>query len=89
MPESLQELTAYMRKNYHILQLVAICISDYAPSQDIATAFQSMSLNRAPSHAGEEMLFGDVDTPVAEDMEDEDIDQNDDTDEDDFDDTDN
>ena len=48
-----------------------------------------MSLNRAPSHAGEEMLFGDVEAPVAEDMEDEDIDQNDDTDEDDFDDTDN
>ena len=36
-----------------------------------------------------EMLFGDVEAPVAEDMEDEDIDQNDDTDEDDFDDTDN
>ena len=36
-----------------------------------------------------EMLFGDVETPAAEDMEDEDIDQNDDTDEDDFDDTDN
>ena len=33
--------------------------------------------------------FRDVEAPVAEDMEDEDIDQNDDTDEDDFDDTDN
>ena len=90
MPESLQELTAYMRKNYHISpNWWQSAFSDYAPSQDIATAFQSMSLNRAPSHAGEEMLFGDVETPAAEDMEDEDIDQNDDTDEDDFDDTDN
>lgn len=90
MPESLQELTAYMRKNYHISpNWWQSAFSDYAPSQDIATAFQSMSLNRAPSHAGEEMLFGDVETPVAEEMEDEDIDQNDDTDEDDFDDADN
>ena len=35
------------------------------------------------------MLFGDVETPVAEEMEDEDIDQNNDTDEENFDDTDN
>ena len=86
MPASLQELTAYMRKNYHISpNWWQSAFSDYTPSRDIATAFQSMSLN-ATGYAGDELRFADVDMPAVEETgEDDDISPNDDTDDGDFD----
>ena len=71
MPESIQELIGYMRKNYHIApNWWQSAFSEYTPSRDIAEAFQSMSSNRATC-VSDEMQFGDVDMPVSDETDDE------------------
>ncbi|MGR3807781.1 type IV conjugative transfer system coupling protein TraD [Pasteurella testudinis] len=43
MPESMQELAGYMRKNYHVVaNWWESAFTDYAPSKDIANLFESM-----------------------------------------------
>ncbi|TYA47782.1 type IV conjugative transfer system coupling protein TraD [Aggregatibacter actinomycetemcomitans] len=70
MPQSLQELTAYMRKNYHIVpNWWEGAFSEYAPSHDIAEAFQSMALGKATVVVNDELQYGDIDMPVEDEDE--------------------
>ncbi|HHW7546346.1 TPA: type IV conjugative transfer system coupling protein TraD [Mannheimia haemolytica] len=44
MPQSLRELTDYMRKNYHVVEnWWQPAFTEYTPSRDIAEAFEAMS----------------------------------------------
>lgn len=70
MPESIQQLIGYMRKNYHIApNWWESAFSEYTPSRDIAEAFQSMASNR-PTGVSDEVQFGDVEVPIADNMDD-------------------
>ena len=68
MPQSIQELIGYMRKNYHVSpNWWQPAFSEYTPSKDIADAFQAASFNNASVH--DELRFGDIDTPNDDESE--------------------
>jgi conjugative coupling factor traD, PFGI-1 class len=70
MPQSLQELTAYMRQNYHVVpNWWEGAFSEYTPSHDIAEAFQSMALNKTTAAVNDELQYGDIDMPEEEEDE--------------------
>lgn len=73
MPQSLQELTEYMRQNYHVVpNWWEGAFSEYTPSHDIAEAFQSMALNKTTTAVvNDELQYGDIDMPVEGEDEDE------------------
>lgn len=77
MPQSLQELTEYMRRNYHVVpNWWEGAFSEYTPSHDIAEAFQAITLNKAASVVNDELQYGDVDMPNEdEETDDEDNEQ--------------
>lgn len=68
MPQSIQELIGYMRKNYHVSpNWWQPAFSEYTPSKDIADAFQAANFNNASVH--DELRFGDIDTPNDDESE--------------------
>ena len=81
MPKSLQELTDYMRKNYHMTpDWWSAAFTNYTPSRTIAEAFQAMSLNTPTSVVNDELHFADIEVPIEDDEDNDTIALNDDDD---------